>query len=306
MDFFDTFPFTKLQGKNRGLDWVMQKLKEFQKAVDDIPETVSKAVSEITPSIATDKTLTLADAPADSKTVGDRLSSLGAVDVHARPDTWTPNASEVGARPETWLPTIEEIGAAPDDFGLGAYAGMTVTDANEATKNGWYLVQSGAANAADTNEHPMLVVAYDSGGVNQIGFFGNTTSGATYVKTRKKSNGGWQEWEWLNPPMFVGVEYKTMEKYEGGAHVYAQLVDLGTTTETFSATVTIDGITRLIRAVPILNDSVCTDWDASAGFNSINAFYFYPEKSANSVAFRAQCASARTGKNLKAQIWYTK
>ena len=78
------------------------------------------------------------DYPVDSVNGKTGAVSLSAADVGARPNTWTPSASDVGAtpashagnknnphsvtaaqvgaRPNTWLPTIAEIGAAPADL----------------------------------------------------------------------------------------------------------------------------------------------------------------------------------------------
>lgn len=39
-------------------------------------------------------------------------------------------------------------------------------------------------------------------------------------------DGAWTEWEWLNPLMTIGVEYRTAERYDGKA-VYVKLVSLG-------------------------------------------------------------------------------
>jgi hypothetical protein len=39
--------------------------------------------------------------------------TLGAEDVGARPNTWTPSAEDVGARPNTWMPTAANVGAVP-------------------------------------------------------------------------------------------------------------------------------------------------------------------------------------------------
>ena len=36
----------------------------------------------------------------------------------------------------------------------------------------------------------------------------------------------WNSWEWINPPMLLGTEYRTTERYLGKP-VYAKLVDLG-------------------------------------------------------------------------------
>lgn len=149
-----------------------------------------------------------------------------ATDVGARPNTWMPSATDVGARANTWLPTIAEIGAAPDGFGLGAHVGMTVADANEATKNGWYLVQGGAANAASPYEHPMLVVGYGQTALTQIAFMGNSASSMTYIVIRKRYGSNWNEWEHLNPGLSPGVEYRTTERWNGKP-VYQMLLSLG-------------------------------------------------------------------------------
>ena len=43
---------------------------------------------------------------------------------------------------------------------------------------------------------------------------------------RKKISGVWQPWEWVNPPMQLGVEYRTVERYNGKP-VYAKLLNFG-------------------------------------------------------------------------------
>lgn len=43
---------------------------------------------------------------------------------------------------------------------------------------------------------------------------------------RKKISGVWQPWEWVNPPMELGVEYRTTERYQGKP-VYCKLVNFG-------------------------------------------------------------------------------
>ena len=229
-----------------------------------------------------------------------------ATDVGARPNTWMPSATDVGARANTWLPTIAEIGAAPDDFGLGAYAGMTVTDANEATKNGWYDVQSGAANAANQYHHPMLVVGYGQSALTQIAFLGNSVSSMTYILIRKRYGANWNEWEWLNPVMDVGVEYRTTERWNG-VPVYTMLVDAGTTTTDFSAWIGVPGIKGLVRAVPNLDGTICDEWNGSTGVHANNTFYFAITAGTNNdIGIYARCGSGRVGKSLKVQIWYTK
>lgn len=43
---------------------------------------------------------------------------------------------------------------------------------------------------------------------------------------RDKVGGVWGEWEYENPPMFLGVEYRTTERHNGKV-VYTKLVDTG-------------------------------------------------------------------------------
>ena len=229
-----------------------------------------------------------------------------AEEVGARPDNWMPTAEQVGARANTWLPTIAEIGAAPDGFGLGAHVGMTVADANKATKNGWYLVQGGAANAASPYEHPMLVVGYGQTALTQIAFMGNAASSMTYILIRKRYGANWNEWEWLNPVMDVGVEYRTTERWNG-VPVYTMLVDAGTTTTDFSAWIGVPGIKGLVRAVPNLDGTICDEWNGNTGVHANNTFYFAITAGTNNdIGIYARCGSGRVGKSLKIQIWYTK
>lgn len=53
---------------------------------------------------------------------------------------------------------------------------------------------------------------------------------ATFVLTGCQAvilyNNGWSEWEWLNPPMNSGIEYRTTERYMGKP-VYAKCVNYG-------------------------------------------------------------------------------
>ena len=97
MEFFNTFPHTHLRGKNRGLDWVMQKIGEFQKTIDKIPEVVNDVISDaiskgeidVVVNVETDSTLSIPGVPADAKAAGDAVkgitaSSLGAVDIRKR------------------------------------------------------------------------------------------------------------------------------------------------------------------------------------------------------------------------------
>ena len=67
---------------------------------------------------------------------------------------------------------------------------------------------------------------------------------------RNLLDGEWGEWEFSNPPMYLGVEYRTTERHNGKA-VYAKLVNCGKATN--GAKVTIDGMTSCVRYVGLIS-----------------------------------------------------
>lgn len=135
------------------------------------------------------------------------------------------------------------IAAAPDGFGLGAngnpnpytvVTGATIDTLNESGLF-WY-------RDADT---PIYPDGYNSGTVgnllNVVGNRNNTFASRQIFYPyhpyggvaldiscmRMRTDAGeWQPWEWVNPPMILGVEYRTTERYLGKA-VYVRLVNFG-------------------------------------------------------------------------------
>ena len=127
-------------------------------------------------------------------------------------------------------------GKAPAGFGLGentAYA--PDYDWNKISGSGYYI---GSVNAPDgawwIGQH-----IESSEGIIQ---FARRNTPAVYC-VRSKVNGEWQPWEYINPPMELGVEYRTTERYLGKP-VYARVVDVGNVAAGASATVSFDGGTR--------------------------------------------------------------
>lgn len=195
---------------------------------------------------------------------------------------------------------------APAGYGLGASSIHSLkfvyneAQAKAISETGWYCYNG--ASLATGCSSPGIILAEIITDLYKILHF-RDVQGFELVNTFVYDK--WTGWEWENPVMVPGVEYRTRERYDVNP-VYTQLVDLGTTSTDYSATVNIPGITRLIRAVPVLDNRICTDWDVDAGVHTNNQFYFCPEKLAETVVFYMHCGSYRTGKNLKAQIWYTK
>ena len=118
---------------------------------------------------------------------------------------------------------------APGGFGLGTVA-VNISDLNDATKNGWYMKAAGgeAVHAPDNVAGWLvLVCAYADEIVFQTAYRYGSDEGL--ISARRSHHylfGGWQPWEWINPPTLLGVEYRTVERYNGKP-VYAKAINFG-------------------------------------------------------------------------------
>lgn len=117
---------------------------------------------------------------------------------------------------------------APADFGLGGSGrGFNIGDIDDFKNSGWFYSSD--------------AYGYDVGGVTlyyillRVDSWWNTAGFNTVVQTiycdgvearRFCQLDGWRPWEWVNPPMNVGIEYRTTERYMGKP-VYAKLLDCG-------------------------------------------------------------------------------
>ena len=126
------------------------------------------------------------------------------------------------------------IGAAPDGFGLGGDAKVLTSDddVNTIGASGWYgwVNDNVPINAiAVTSLTIMRVDAYSSG-VKVQTLYG-ATDGVEFIMqpivARRMIYGSKiGTWEYVNPPMQLGVEYRTTERYLGKP-VYTQLMNWG-------------------------------------------------------------------------------
>lgn len=125
----------------------------------------------------------------------------------------------------------KNIAAAPDGFGLGTI-NRVVTDFDTVKLNGWYYGAAGTAHTPDSaNSWSVRVTnlgnssdvciqdAYTLINVNRY----LHCRRLVYVSTATQNN----PWEWVNPPMHLGVEYRTTDRYLDKP-VYVQAVNFGT------------------------------------------------------------------------------
>lgn len=125
------------------------------------------------------------------------------------------------------------INASPGGFGLGDFQGVALESSvegglNTAVKCGWYYF-GGDGSIANAPSLPgggygtLLVSSRASSStVVQMCFFETVST----IAIRRRVDSEWQPWEYLNPPMQLGVEYRTTERYLGKP-VYVRLVSCG-------------------------------------------------------------------------------
>lgn len=112
---------------------------------------------------------------------------------------------------------------APSGYGLGENA-IHAANADEISANGYY--ETGFQIGANFNS---CIVWHNQHSTNYaeqyaVSVLGGDTGAIIH---RTKLVGTWQPWEWVNPPMQLGVEYRTTKRCEGKP-VYAKRISLGT------------------------------------------------------------------------------
>lgn len=159
--------------------------------------------------------------------------------VGARPNTWMPSATDVGAHPNTWMPTPEQIGAAPASGFEGYYDCATSEDFNakieeltaaqpKGTEKTYYIYRYWYANSPlpfgrwSVTIHKPNILNEEWASVIATAI----SSRDILVMRRELYSGEWLEWEYENPPMKLGVEYRTTERHDSKA-VYTLLDGVG-------------------------------------------------------------------------------
>lgn len=134
------------------------------------------------------------------------------------------SASAVAA--EEWAKKAKDIAGskfAPDGYGLGVSSAYNLTsadDLNSVTANGWYQWTNDKPVNAKLDWCMMRVFsAMESYTVQEI--ISGNVPGCILRRSSYGDRNAWIE-EWINPPMFLGNEYRTTERYLGKP-VYAKL-----------------------------------------------------------------------------------
>ena len=117
--------------------------------------------------------------------------------------------------------------SAPGGFGLGVAGGQSLSatdDLDTVTKNGVYQWSSSLPKNAPIGYCKMRVWnGADWISQEIMSAYANEKDS---IRRRVFNNNVWGPFEWVNPPMELGIEYRTTERYLGKP-VYAKLVDCG-------------------------------------------------------------------------------
>lgn len=160
--------------------------------------------------------------------------------VNGKTGTVTLNASDVGARPNTWMPSASDVGAAPAGYGYGDEISCVFWNDSDGTlfenyidtnilprMAGNTIIQithcvDYPANESSGNGGMAIVKKSSEGADALITFFGN----GGLIAMKQKLTNVWYPWEYLNPRMQLGVEYRTTERWNGEA-VYCITIPTG-------------------------------------------------------------------------------
>ncbi len=127
-----------------------------------------------------------------------------------------------------------DANAAPSGYGLGSISSDIKNvnkgdgDANNLTACGWYGFSSNTTNTPFP--YGVMLVSNRLGvGATQLAFshLNDGTHNNTMAIRRKDANGeDWKPWEYINPPMKLGVEYRTTERHNYQP-VYVKAINFG-------------------------------------------------------------------------------
>lgn len=193
---------------------------------------------------------------------------------------------------------------APAGYGWGEGRPASQFTANNVNRTAVFV---SAGEDMPTNDSAWLCEFYatSSDGSGNYGHMVATCQGGIAkgcICYRLRENGVYGEWEWVNPPMVPGVEYRTTERYWGSA-VYAKLVDFGYLPNNSAASVPItgDGVAYPVRGYLLIGGSNIGQGTAIGNqYPYVDEFY----TGADNITIRTN--TDMSGTRARVEIYYTK
>lgn len=203
--------------------------------------------------------------------------------------------------------TVDTYAAAPSGYGLGGAEYFTAEQINSLCKPGFYYSNKEMTIAGyTTSRWWMEVYAYGEGATFSTQRITTYYSGKGHTAERHKLSEVWGEWAWVNPPMILGSEYRTIETHNSKV-VWTALFNAGTFVSSSGGLDVHTGIlaTSILRysgecggfVLPII-------WDKSFD----NPYTLIPQMYVDSGEIRVilKGGSKYDNKNVYIRVWYTK
>ena len=210
------------------------------------------------------------------------------------------NADTLGGKPLSDFMTngktgnlkYSDVGAASGAYGLGASVNWDYPSANDIQVTGFYACNVDVPSSAYWYG---MHIRYDANSAYQ--YFVHAEQ--YYCAEKRKINGAWQPWEWVNPPMTLGVEYRTTERWDEHT-VYTKLIAFGAMPSDGTSGINhgISGITQVIRCVGqniTAGQTIPSNWDGN-----------YTSIYADKLSIYIYATSDVSANTAYAQLWYTK
>lgn len=229
-------------------------------------------------------------------------------------------AAQVGAHPNTWMPTAADVGAAPAGHGLGQETGYLPSVTKEALDNtftaGWYQYYNLDVFCCGYpgTQHGGILVVPAMWGCAQYFFCRNFLGGVlkrTYINSIDNNGkpSEWTPWEYVNPPMISGAEYRTTERWNGKV-VWTVLLALGSVGEgVFSETTSYESSCIIDSRATAIHSSGITyslpHLDLKNGYHITANVH---TTNSGNITITGNITSGFGGgvSNLTVQVWYTK
>lgn len=198
------------------------------------------------------------------------------------------------------------VGAAPSGYGLGettystAIRVRTLAEVDALVNNGWYQFDGSYEYLNGISNCAIEVIA-SRYGVTQIQYVNHLTYAGCVARRSRYNTDTWDgcAWEWVNPPMELGVEYRTTERYNGKA-VYTRLLNTGALTNGASVNI-VEGGNHIVRCVAA-NGRYTSPFHTPSGLGSEWSFWH----DAYNAEFVAYMGSGHSSIEFDVQVWYTK
>ena len=210
--------------------------------------------------------------------------------------------------------TLEMLGAAPAGLIANNISCITNAEIENAITSEWSKMADNSIRHLTLNVLATGLTLFGGNWqitLHQASYAYGTLTAINYsynglTMQRNLYGGVWGEWEYVNPPMMLGQEYRTTERYNGNP-VYTMVFDCGEVAVS-QKQVTIPGVpakANIFRYSGSMNDNL-----------PLPHYYSYPDVALELDFNQSSAANEKycivhgsdyyvTG-NVKVQIWYTK